>query len=69
MRLSRHLSNETHVHDFMVTQDADGWDVREEEDSCILRQAHHDDWHRVERDTWLFDLRALALKENGWIEH
>jgi hypothetical protein len=68
MTFTRHLINESHVHDFIITPDARGWDVREEEDSSVLRRAHHDDWHRVERETLLFNLRALALKANGWIE-
>jgi hypothetical protein len=68
MTLTRHVVHETHVHDFVVTDDTEGWDVREEDDSSTVRLVHHDDWHQVERDAWLFDLRATALKESGWIE-
>jgi hypothetical protein len=45
-----------------------GWEVCEEEDSKLLKRVHRDDWHRVERDTKLFEMTALALKCNGWIE-
>ena len=27
----------------------EGWEVREERDSEVVRQAHYQDWHRVER--------------------
>ena len=69
MSLNRDLTNDGHVHRFVVTQNHKGWEVREEEDSIILRAAHREDWHRVERDIRLFDIRALALKGEGWVEN
>ena len=68
MPLERHLDSHGHVHRFVVAENLAGWDVCEEEDSTILRQAHREDWHRVERDMQLFELKALALKRAGWIE-
>jgi hypothetical protein len=68
MTLDRHLIHCGHEHRFVVTEDLQGWDVREEEDAIMVRHVHHDDWHRVERDTWLFELRAVELKQGGWIE-
>ena len=69
MSLDRRLNNREHVHRFVVTRDAGGWEVREEKDSTVLRRAHHRDWHCVERDIHLFEIRALALKRDGWIEN
>jgi len=69
MSLDRHLNSCGHVHRFVVTRDIEGWEVREEKDSAILRRAHRNDWHRVERDMQLFEIRALALKSDGWIEN
>jgi hypothetical protein len=68
MSLDRHLNSHGHVRRFVVVSDLEGWDVREEEDSTILRRAHREDWHRVERDVQLFEMKARALKRAGWIE-
>jgi hypothetical protein len=66
--LSRELINHEHRCRFVVTSASDGWEVREEEDAVIVRAVHRHDWHRVERDRLLFDLRARALTYAGWIE-
>ena len=68
MSLDRHFTNHGHVHRFLVANADDGWEVREEEDSAVVRQAHRRDWHRVERDVLLFEIKALALKRDGWNE-
>ncbi len=69
MPLIRHLVSEGHVHRFAVVREPQGWEVREEEDSATVRCVHRHDWHSVERDTLLFDLKALELKREGWVEH
>ena len=69
MTLNRRLVQGDHVHAFVISQSRTGWDIREEEDARVMREVHHDDWHRVERDAFLFDLRAIELKRDGWIEH
>jgi len=69
MSVERHLTNHGRVHRFVVTNDVGGWEVREEEDSSVLRLVRRQDWHRVERDIQLFEIRALALKSEGWIEN
>lgn len=68
MILDRYLVNEGHVHHFVVCHGAAGWDVCEEEDSKIIHQAHHDDWHRVERVVHRFEHAALTLEQAGWTE-
>jgi hypothetical protein len=67
--VDRRLIHDGHVHRFIVVEDLEGWEVREEEDSKLIRQTHHDDWHRVERDTWRFELRSQEFKRQGWVEH
>jgi hypothetical protein len=66
MSLDRHLINQGHMHRFVVTSGLGGWEVREEEDTAILRRTYRHDWHRVERDIHLFEIRATALKCDGW---
>ena len=68
MTLIRHLTHESHAHDFVVTKGTYGWDVREMEDLHVVRHVHHNDWHRVELDTLLFELRATDMKDVGWVE-
>jgi len=69
MSLERQFTNQGRVYRFVVTNRLEGWEVREEEDSSVLRLVRRQDWHRVERDIHLFELRALALKKEGWIEN
>jgi hypothetical protein len=45
-----------------------GWEVREEEDSRVLRSVHYTDWHRVERARMAFACQAIDLANTGWIE-
>ena len=45
---------------FTVTRGETGWDVREESDSTIVREANYTDWHRVERALRMF---ALQLRD------
>jgi hypothetical protein len=68
MIVERCLTNRDHLHRFTVTHDPTGWEVREEHDRVVTRQAHHSDWHRVERAMLLFDSNAAALEREGWIE-
>jgi hypothetical protein len=53
----------------VVTECAQGWEVREEEGAVVKHDVIHDDWHRVERDLSLFDLRAATLRREGWIDN
>jgi len=69
MTLDRHLVSHGHFHRFIVTSALGGWEVREEKDFAVLRRAHRQDWHRVESDIHLFEIRALALKCEGWVEN
>jgi hypothetical protein len=44
----------------------DGWEVREERDSEVVRKVHYQDWHRVERARQSFTIKLRELKANGW---
>ena len=44
----------------------DGWEVRVEQDSAILRRQSYTDWHRVERALTLMEDEVLELEEHGW---
>jgi len=48
--------------------DASGWEVREEQDSHLIRSARYTDWHRVERARMTFLRQALTLEDAGWTE-
>jgi hypothetical protein len=54
---------------FSVTESGSaGWEVREEEDSQLVRSVRYDDWHRVERALMQFAQRAAMLRDRGWTE-
>ena len=44
------------------------FDVRDEQDSRVLRSHVYHDWHRVERATLSFSLEIQALLDRGWVE-
>lgn len=68
MFLRRHLTKNTQSRRFTVMSDHHGWEVTDEEGSMLLRRSLRQDWHRVERDMWLFHLEALAMMRAGWVE-
>jgi hypothetical protein len=43
-----------------------GWEVREEQDSHVVRNVRYDDWHRVERALLTMRQQVLQLEEDGW---
>jgi hypothetical protein len=45
-----------------------GWEVREEQNSRVIRIVRYDDWHRVERAILQFGREALLLRASGWTE-
>ena len=57
----------TPLHYSIVTTD-DGWELREERDSQVVRQAHFQDWHRVERATRSISIELDDLRTKGWSE-
>jgi hypothetical protein len=64
---SRELTLAGHTRNFVITPlHADGWEVRVEEDSRVLRRSQYTDWHRVERAVAAFEREVAALIERGW---
>lgn len=51
---------------FSITGKDRGWEVREEEDSRVVRRIRYDDWHRVERALLTMSARVIELEEGGW---
>jgi len=45
-----------------------GWEVREERDSQLVRQATYQDWHRVERVKRSIASELDDLQTQGWAE-
>ena len=44
------------THRCTVVRALQGWDVKEEKDSRVVRRIHCTDWHRVERAVAIFAL-------------
>jgi hypothetical protein len=45
-----------------------GWAVQQEENGQVVKVSHYHDWHRVERQMAVFQVKASALQEAGWQE-
>jgi hypothetical protein len=64
---SRELTLAGHTRSFVVTPlQAEGWEIRVEEDSRLLRRSHYTDWHRVERALASLEREVAALTAGGW---
>jgi hypothetical protein len=69
MIFSKLLRSENHTRTFMIADaGARGWEVREEEDSRVVRSTRLHDWHRVETAIMRFAIEATHLQQTGWIE-
>lgn len=53
---------------YSIAATDDGWEVREEIDSKLVRHVHYHDWHRVERAERSFTIKLGELKADGWLE-
>jgi len=66
---TRLLQKAAHTRKFTISSTGEsGWEVRDEQDSCVLRRVRYRDWHRVERARKTFALEAEMLQETGWSE-
>jgi hypothetical protein len=66
---SKQLQHDGHTHRFLIAANGlEGWEVREERDSTVVRQIRYTDWHRVERARSIMTMRATLLEESGWTE-
>ncbi len=62
------LRHHGHERRFSIQPTSGGWEVREEEDSRVVKQVCYTDWHRVERARRAFTVEMLNLQEQGWAE-
>jgi hypothetical protein len=61
------LSCEGHTRRFRISAlGPSGWEVREEQDSLLVRARVYDDWHRVERARTIFQAEVSTLQQAGW---
>lgn len=60
------LRNANHVRRFSIQETGGKWEVREEQDSRVVRQVCYTDWHRVERARLTFAMEVSSLREKGW---
>ena len=66
---ARMLRKASTIRRFTITHlQSTGWDVRDEQDSRVLRRVVYHDWHRVERASLAFSLEVQQLLERGWEE-
>jgi hypothetical protein len=66
----RSLSYDGHTRRFQISAaGASGWEVREEQDSHVVRARVYDDWHRVERARTIFQTEITTLERAGWVEN
>ena len=64
---SKELHHAGHTKRFSIQENGrDGWDVREEQDNRVLREACYTDWHRVERALSAFTQEIGQLEDSGW---
>jgi hypothetical protein len=64
---SQELTHAGHVRRFNITsQGAEGWEMRIEEDSAVVRRQRFTDWHRVERALTLVTREIAELENAGW---
>jgi hypothetical protein len=64
---SKELTHGGHVRRFTIREsDGNGWEVREEQDSRVVRTVRYDDWHRVERALIAMRQQVSELEESGW---
>jgi hypothetical protein len=64
---AKELKQAGHTKRFSISEaGSEGWEVRVEQDSHVVRRACYTDWHRVERAALMMSLEVSELEENGW---
>ena len=53
---------------YSIAPTEDGWEVREERDSEVVRKVQLKDWHRVERARRSITIELDVLQRQGWSE-
>jgi hypothetical protein len=62
----KELKQAGHSRRFTIQEAGDGWELREEADSHLVRVVQYRDWHRVERAQKRIDLEVSKLEDGGW---
>jgi len=64
---TKELKHGDQVRRFSIREAAsEGWEVREEADSRLVKQTHIRDWHRLERARMRIDEQVTDLESRGW---
>lgn len=64
---SKTLTQGDHTRSFSVrARREDGWELRIEQDSHVIRHTCYTDWHRVERALAAVRREVDALETQGW---
>jgi hypothetical protein len=64
---TKELRHAGHIRRFTISESGgDGWEVREEQDSQLVRRVQYRDWHRVERARMRIDEQVSELEDRGW---
>jgi hypothetical protein len=65
---AKSIRKANHIRRYIIQPSPVGWEVRQEQDSQVVRQVSYQDWHRVERARRAFVVEMSQLQENGWHE-
>jgi hypothetical protein len=63
---TKELKQAGHSRRFTIIEAGEGWEVREEADSHLVKVVQYRDWHRVERAQKRIDLEVSKLEDGGW---
>ena len=63
--LTRTRTHAGHTERVIVRPSPVGWEVREEQDSAVVRTIHYSDWHRVERAVLAFEMETRDRTDEG----
>jgi hypothetical protein len=66
---AKELKQAGHTRRFSISDaGSEGWEVRVEQDSEVVRRVCYTDWHRVERAVLLLSRQVSELEDKGWRE-
>lgn len=63
---TRSLRNAEHTRRYTIAETPAGWEVRQEQDSQVVRRVQYHDWHRVERARRSIAHEVRELEAAGW---
>ncbi len=66
VRIHQELEKAQHVRRYSIQTTSRGWEVKQEQDSQVVRQTCYQDWHRVERARRAFVIEMINLRQEGW---